>query len=168
MTVVLLGLGGPASFFAQAGDVDVGSTLAVYGVAAPFAALCFWQMLRSQKRETEQEERAQARETELEARWRTRVAELEARIETLHREALQREQQLVSGLAPRIYDGALLYREGTRVAEQAAATGPAVEAAGERIDELAGKLDRLIEGMAEDRRRTDDPGRRGPGPSGAR
>lgn len=127
---------------------DAASALAVYGIAAPFAALCLVLAFLFRK------ERDAARQE---------VKERDDRIEAMHREALQREQQLVSGLAPRIYDGALLYREGTRVAEQAAATAPAVEAAGVRIDELASKLDRLIDGMAEER---DNRRGLGPGASG--
>lgn len=132
---------------AQVEEVTSASgALLLYGIAAPFAALCLVLAFLFRKERD-------AKATELQKAL--------DRIESMHEEALKREQQLVTGLAPRIYDGALLYREGTRMAEQAAATAPAVAAAEQRLDELAGKLDRLIDGMAEERHR--DADRRGLG-----
>lgn len=125
MILLLLGLG-PA---VDPTEVS-GSALAVYGIAAPFALLCLLLAFLFRKERDD---------------WRSKAEEKDERIELMHQEALKREQALVSGLGPRIYDAALLYREGTRMAEQVAAAPPApVE---QRLDELTHAVDRLIDGM---------------------
>lgn len=69
---------------------DIASMLIAYGVAAPFAVLCWLQLQRAQKREVE----------------------LEAKNAKLQEEAVARERELAGRVGSMLYDGALLYRQG--------------------------------------------------------
>ncbi len=72
------------------GGVDIVTILASYGIAAPFAILCWWQMVRSQ----------------------AKVDKLETDIRGLQDAAVNREKEFAQRLAPLLYDGAMLYRKG--------------------------------------------------------
>lgn len=77
----------------NSGGVDIVSILASYGIAAPFAILCWWQMTRSQ----------------------AKVDKLETEIRTLQDAAVNREKEFAQRMAPFAsiaYDGAMLYRQG--------------------------------------------------------
>lgn len=81
----------------------------------------------------------------------TRLREV---IEGMHKEGLQREQQLVAGLAPRVYDAALLYREREAVAPRP-----------HDLDDLAERLNHLTDLMERGTGpRGAEPGARGVGP----
>lgn len=100
---------------------NVGATLLAYGVAAPFALLCWDQLRRAQKRE----------------------AELEARIAELQKEAVGRERDLASRVGPMLYDSALLYRQGnTALAEGLAKSQSPME-----VHALIEKMQTLVERM---------------------
>lgn len=91
MRLVLLSalVGGPVLGAAE-GGVDLASMLVSYGVAAPFAALCWWQMQRSQKQ----------------------LDEARKEVKDLQEQAVARERDLIARVAPMIYDGARLYEKG--------------------------------------------------------
>lgn len=115
------------------------SWLQAFGAAAPFAALAFWQMTRAQKRLDE-------KDTEHAAE----VRELRRENADLQKAALQREQQLVAGLGPRIYDAALLYHEGNKLAEQVSTPPPAAPATVDhRLDDLTKLVERLVTGIGQ-------------------
>src|SRR5436190_11131395 len=108
------------------------SALAVYGIAAPFALLClFAAFLFRKERDAARAEAitalaaATAAANAATAARDARIEELHAQIEALHEEAARNAQQLVTGLAPRIYDAALLYRERNRAVAES--TPAAVE-----------------------------------------
>jgi hypothetical protein len=103
-------------------SVDVGSALALYGIAAPFAALCFWQLITAQRD----------------------VRALRLEVADLQKAALQREQQLVAGLGPRIYDAAQLFREGTELASR---PPPPAAPDDDRVEHLARSVELLIQRM---------------------
>lgn len=83
-------LGAPLAAVSDGGP-DLGATLLAYGVAAPFAVLCWIQLQRAQKREEA----------------------FEQRLTALQDAAVARERELAGQLASRLYDASLLYREGT-------------------------------------------------------
>lgn len=146
MTILLLLGLAPAYryLFATSHDSMDLSWLADFATAAPFAALAFWQMVRAQSRLEAQE-----------AKHETEVDRLHAKIEELQKAALNREQQLVAGLGPRIYDAALLYEKTTEVAKRAvqppSVLPPAAPASVDhRLDELTELVGRLVAGMGED------------------
>ena len=126
------------------------SVIVTYGIAAPFALLCLalaW-LFRKERDQARAEATAECDKKDIE------ITRLHARIEEQQKEALQREQQLVAGLGPRIYDAALLYREATGLAEQVSvapvpppAAPPAID---RRLDDLAAAVERLVEGMGRD------------------
>lgn len=151
MTPLIVALAPGPALLAQAAEaVDIG-WLQAFGAAAPFAALCFWQMNRAQKKQDE----AEAKHAEECAKRDAEISRLHGRIEEQAKEALQREQQLVAGLGPRIYDAALLYREATGLAEQVStpprpvappAAPPDVD---RRLDELTATIEQLVKGMGQ-------------------
>lgn len=148
MTPLLLLVAPGPALLGQVTDPDIG-WLQAFGAAAPFAALCFWQMNRAQKKQDENEAKHVG---ELD-RKDVEIARLHGRVEELQKEALQREQQLVAGLGPRIYDAALLYREATGLAEQVSAPAPPPAApphVDRRLDELTELVERLVSGMGRD------------------
>jgi hypothetical protein len=104
------------------GDID----LTAYGVAAPFAAICLWLMVRAQKE----------------------VVELRAEVRSLNAAMLKREQDLLAGLAPRLYDSALLYREGNRSAAEVSRAAPQT-AEPDALRDLSSKVDDLIRRIGE-------------------
>lgn len=115
----------PGTFLAQVNDgggVDVGTMLASYGIAAPFAGLCFWVMVRTQKKLDD------ANET----------------IAQMNRDAIAREREYLQRVAPLIYDGAMLYREGNQLAAQAPAAPT-----NDELHRLAGKVDDLVRKLEE-------------------
>lgn len=97
-------LGVPPILAEQAGGVDVGSLLAAYGTAAPFAALCLWWVQQSRKdRDAAQADAAAAR----------------AETKQVRDESLAREREMTSRLGPMLYDGGLLFEKGTARLAQA-------------------------------------------------
>lgn len=125
-------LAAPTLLAATADSLDPGSLLKVYGVAAPFAAVCFWVVLQARKdRDQLRSERDDARREAADAR---------AETQKVRDDALARERELTGRLGPMVYDSALLFEKGTaRVAESP--TSPQLERLTEAVDELARKLD---------------------------
>lgn len=114
--------GVPAWLVAQAAPsgLDGGTLVVAYGAAAPFAALCMWRMFRAD----------------------ARADRLETKVDELNAAALRREQQLVAGLGPRLYDTALL------VSEAAKAPAPVDPHVAAQLDELTNAVRSLADGMA--------------------
>lgn len=142
MTVLLLALGPGVVVLGQAvgpEGIDVASAVSDLIVASPFAGLCLWFVVRTDRKNRD----------------------LEGRIETMHREALAREQQLVAQVATRFYDSAHLIREGSALAARARVADGAPD--DDRLDRLAGAVETLVERMGEgtdDRPRGPRPGSR--------
>lgn len=88
----------PASVLADAtsGGLDVGTMLVSYGVAAPFAGLCLWQM--------------RSREAEL--------VKVRAENSALQAAALEREKDSTLRIATLLADAGRLYRQGNEVLAQ--------------------------------------------------
>lgn len=107
-----------------AGSLDIGTMLASYGIAAPFAGLCWWQMNRSQKQ----------------------LDEARDEIRALQAAALLRERELIGSVAPMFYDAARLYEGANRKLTQAAAPSSPmpssdVETLARGVQELIARLD---------------------------
>lgn len=103
---------------------DVTSMLIAYGVAAPFAILCWLQLQRAQKRE----------------------AHLEATIGKLQEEAVTRERELAGRVGSMLYDGALLYRQGNeRLVQGMERTQSPAER--EEIESLVEQMRALVQRM---------------------
>lgn len=127
------------------GDSPDLSWLRDFGIAAPFAALCFWMVLQTRK---DHKDAAAEHAAEL-AKKDAEITRLHGRVEGLQAEALQREQQLVAGLGPRIYDAARLIRESTGLAEQVAAPPAPAGPGDRRLAHLTALVERLVDGMGE-------------------
>ena len=112
---------------AETGALDIGTMLASYGIAAPFAGLCLLQMSRVQKKSDEKDDV---------------IAEKDAKIERLQNEAVHREKEFASRLAPLLLDGAQLYRQGN---ERLARSVPPAVAGEQDIHELAEQIANLAE-----------------------
>lgn len=80
----------PPFLAAADGSINVGSMLASYGIAAPFAALCFWQMQRASQKLDKAEEQ---------------IAKLQA-------DAVINAREFAARFAPLLYDASLLYKQG--------------------------------------------------------
>lgn len=102
-------------------SIDVASAVIAYGVAAPFAVLCYVQLKRAQ----------------------TREEALEKRLTELQEAAVARERELAGQLASRLYDASLLYREGTqRLSEGLQRTeAPEIQALVEQMQVLVRRLE---------------------------
>lgn len=125
LVAVLAGMGVP--FVAEAtadGGVDIGTILVSYGVAAPFAYLCFWMLRRTQDE----------------------LAAERAKSAALHQAAVDRERDFVSRLAPLLYDGALLYKQGN----ERLTSGIASSSDDRELHELKASVDELLRRMGED------------------
>lgn len=118
-TIAGLPLAGAAS-----GSLDIGTMLASYGIAAPFAALCFWQMQRSQKENST----------------------LKQQIDDLQAKRLSDQRDFVARLAPMLYDSALLYRQGNERLSQG--LSKAQEPADD-LHQLAERVEDLLRRMGE-------------------
>lgn len=152
MTPLLLLVAPGPVVVAQAGEVaDTSNALAVYGIAAPFAALCLILafLFRKERDQARTEATVECDKKDVE------IARLHAKLEEQAKEQLQREQQLVAGLGPRIYDAALLYREATGLAEQVATppkpVSPPAPPVDKRLDELTTLVEQLVKGMGQAR-----------------
>ena len=135
MKLILLAgslLGVPPILAETAGGVDVGSLLAQYGTAAPFAALAFWIVVQSRK------DRDTARAETAEARAETAAARAETK--QVRDDSLAREREMTSRLAPMLYDGGLLFDRGTARLAQAPSPSELSQVT-EALQELARKLD---------------------------
>lgn len=123
ITLLALYLGAPIPILAQSntgtGGVDVVTMLLSYGVAAPFAALCWFQMNRSN----------------------AKLDEALAAKDRLQNEAIERAREDARRLAPLLYDGARLYEEGNRAMVERAKP---VDEVAQRLD----KVITLLEGQA--------------------
>lgn len=119
-TLVLAGLLGVPLLGATTDGVDVPSLITAYGTAAPFAALCWWQMQRAQKK----------------------LDEAERTIGDLQDQAIARERELIGRVAPMFYDGARLYERGN----ERLAAGPA---SASDLAELASQVQRLVRRLDE-------------------
>lgn len=91
MKLLILTVVAAPLFGAAQNSTDLTSALIAYGVAAPFAILCYVQLKRAQEREEK----------------------FEQRLTALQDAAIARERELAGALASRLYDASLLYREGT-------------------------------------------------------
>ena len=115
----------PPLLSATDAPLDLGSLLTAYGTAAPFAALCLWQ-LQNVKKERD---------------------ELRDENKTLHAAAVQRERELIGSVAPMFYDAARLYEGANRKLTQAPpAPTPVVpvsdvETLARGVQELIARLD---------------------------
>ncbi len=142
--LTLLLLGGPALVIAQEATQDFDWVEFLERFGFPLSALVLL-LVTGARRVWVWGWQLKAVEAESVAR-AVRIAALETEIGRLHDAQLHREQQLVAGLAPRVYDAALLYREtAEHLAEPAAAPPPADMAYGELVGlvkQLAEKLDR--------------------------
>lgn len=83
-------LAAPVIVAAADNNLDVGTMIASYGIAAPFALLCWWQMQRSQSKLDKAEEQ---------------IAKLQA-------EAVTNAREFAARFAPILYDAGLLYKQG--------------------------------------------------------
>lgn len=121
---------------AQGESLDIGNLLASYGIAAPFAALCWWQMKRSQEK----------------------LDDAEKRITELQEAAVTRERDFSARLGPLLYDGALLYQKGNERLREGLQPEqlhrPVVESVEqlsrpvlEQVEQLSHKVSELIERM---------------------
>lgn len=169
MKFLVLGIGPGLVLAGIAEETPNLSWLRDFGIAAPFAALCFWMVLQTRK---DHKDANTAHVTEMATRQSehhgdldkkdAEIARLHAKVEELQREALQREQQLVAGLGPRIYDAARLFHEGNKqLAEQVTAPPlPPAAPAGvdRRLDELTELVERLVSGMGRGDAHDDDRG----------
>lgn len=101
-------------------SLNIGTMVASYGIAAPFAVLCWWQMTRSQ----------------------AKVDKLETEIRSLQEDAVSREKEFAQRLAPLLYDGAMLYRQGNEQLKQGLDRVPPEIA---EIHSLAESVKQLVE-----------------------
>lgn len=114
----------PPVLAAADGNLDVGSLLAAYGTAAPFAALCLWWVYQARKdRDSAQAEAVAAR----------------AETKQVRDESLARERELTSRVAPMLYDGARLYERGNSMLPASLA----------QVDDLTRMVHELVEKMGE-------------------
>lgn len=120
-------LGPPVLGAADPGGFDVGTMIASYGIAAPFAGLCLWQMQRLQKKLDASE---------------TKISDLQA-------QAVEREKEFATRLAPLLYDGALLYQRGN---ERLAAGLSSQEPADAEVRNLRKSVEELLRRMEENPR----------------
>jgi hypothetical protein len=102
--------------------IDVGTMVAAYGVAAPFALLCWWQMNRSN----------------------AKVDKLEEDVKALHEAAVAREKEFAQRLAPLLYDGAMLYRQGNEQLTKGLDQVPPSE-----LKDLVGTVRELVDRLGE-------------------
>jgi hypothetical protein len=102
-------------------SADLPSALIAYGVAAPFALLCYVQLKRAQEREDK----------------------FEKRMADLQDAAVARERELAGALASRLYDASLLYREGTaKLSEGLQRTeGPEIQRLVEQMQTLLARME---------------------------
>lgn len=120
----------PASFFADTagGGIDISTALLAYGVAAPFAGLCFLQMQRNQKK----------------------ADAAEAKVEALQNDAINREREFAMRLAPLLYDGALLYQRGNETLDRRLAQPPPAAAADDdELHALRSSVEELLRKLGE-------------------
>lgn len=115
--------------FAVAADsgIDVGTMIASYGIAAPFAGLCLWQMRSSA----------------------TKLDAALAKVAELQDDAVKRERDFAGRVAPLLYDSALLYRQGNERLTQGINAPTPAPSDNEDLHRLSNSVAELLRRMGE-------------------
>jgi hypothetical protein len=112
---------------ADGAGLDIGTMIASYGIAAPFAALCWWQMQRSQRK----------------------LDAAEATIAELNANRLRDQQDFLARVAPMLYDSALLYRQGNERLTQGLSQTPTPITDDDELHRLSTSVQELLRRMGE-------------------